>query len=229
MNSKKKLSEIKSFARGKVYEFIDVAGAEILNQLVLSNFTLHLDNYSYGDYGGNLISIKLKSTVEIEFEKLERDIQNLCYEKKLGLYPTVDEEAMELQFFNKALNSHIKTYQLMKKDERDRISAIINTIKEKDRFFISDCIHELKQLVTLSSCIHVSLANNLIDDEDGSVLDDIRIEGIIQKVKGDLITLDNAYFARVIYQINIDEDWQIKSIGNWGSDNLRDIRVEIIF
>jgi len=61
MKSEKKISQIKKFAKGKVAEFIAVAGVEVLDQLELASFTIHLNNYSYENQGSNLISFKFKN------------------------------------------------------------------------------------------------------------------------------------------------------------------------
>lgn len=227
MNSKKKLSQIKSFAKGKVYEFIDVAGEEILQQLVLSSFTLHLDNYSYNNHGSNLISIKFQDTVVGDVEQLQQDIETICYENKLALYPIVDEELMELQFFNKALNNHIRTYQLIKQDERQRIEVISDKIVSKKKPDILYCIPELKELIYLSNDIHIRVVNRLNDEEDESIVyDEAYIDGYLKKINSQELIIDNTYYLGVVYNIDLIGNWEIVEIDNW-EGNLKDITIEI--
>ncbi|WCK55123.1 hypothetical protein PP175_03810 [Aneurinibacillus sp. Ricciae_BoGa-3] len=227
MNSKQKMSQIKRFAKGKIHEFIRVLPEHLKGNIDFSMATIHLQNYSYDSYGSNLISMKLAEHADIgDYDQFKCQLDYISYENKLGLYVSVDEESREIQFFNKALNNHIKTYQLMVHDEKRKIYSIIDQVKKAEDRRIQKHIPSIRQLLSLSKDIYLILFNVLKDDKDCG-LDTIEMEGILEKVTEDTIALDNANFAEVKSTLKISDGWEIEDIQLWASTE-NDVELELL-
>lgn len=227
MTSKQKLSQIKRFAKGKLNEFIRVLPEHIRQNIDFSTATVHLNNYSYDNYGYNLISLKLAEHADIEdYEEFQYVMDHSSYENQLGLYVSVDDESREVQLFNKALNNHIKTYQLMIHDEKREIYSIIQQIKKDEDCRVQKHLPSIRRLLSLSEDIYLILYNVLKDEEDCG-LDTIKIEGILEKVTEDTITLDNANFAKVKSTLTILDGWEIEDIELWARKE-NDVELELL-
>ncbi|MCI1693289.1 hypothetical protein [Aneurinibacillus aneurinilyticus] len=227
MTSKQKLSKIKRFVKGKVNEFMRLLPEHIKENIDFSKAAIHLNHYSYDNFGYNLISLKLSEHVDIkDYEQFEYMLDHISYENKLGLYVSVDDESREVQLFNKALNNHIKTYQLMVHDEKRKIYSIIQHIKKDEDCRVENHLSSIGRLLNLSEAIYLILYNVLKDDEDCG-LDSIEIEGILEKVTDDTITLNNANFAEVKSTLKISDGWEIENIELWARTE-KDVKLELL-
>lgn len=232
MNSNKKLSQIKSFVKGKVYEFIDVLDKDLLNNINLSHVTIYPRNYTYGNRGCNLFAMKLKPTMDIDFEKLEDELTEVCIVNKLGLYVSIDEDdegKMELQFFNKALNNHFKSYQLMLIDEREYIDFNIEQLLKSGSPLVRDNIAKLETLLSLSKSIYMELHNNLLlEDSKNLACNAIQVGGLLKSVNDKTVTLEDINISSVDHTIKINDDWEFVRIEHWGKNIPQEITVSIV-
>jgi hypothetical protein len=229
MESNKKLTQIKSFVKGKVYEFMYVVDEEILNNIDLSNVIIHLDNYSYDNYGCKLFSMKLKPTMNLDFETLENELTDICIANKLGLYVTAEEDdgESEILFFNKALNNHIKSYQLMLRDEREYIGRNIKQLLQSDSLLVKNNISKLITLTNLSNAIYMELkASRFIDEEDATK--SITISGMVEKIGNNTLTIKSIDFASILQSIDICDDWEIVTIEHRGKDMSPEVELSIV-
>ncbi|MDD3269066.1 MAG: hypothetical protein PHX14_07070 [Syntrophomonadaceae bacterium] len=232
MNSNKKLSQIKSFVKGKVYEFLDVLDKDLLNNINLSHVTIYPGNYTYGSRGRNLFAMKLKPTMDIDFEELEDELTEICIVNKLGLYVSIDEDdegEMELQFFNKAVNNHFKSYQLMLIDEREYIDFNIEQLLKSRSPLVRDNIAKLETLLSLSKSIYMELHNNLLlEDSKDLACDAIQVGGLLKSVNYKTVTLEDINIPSVDHTIKINDDWKFVRIEHWGKNIPQEITVSIV-
>ncbi|MFZ2539796.1 MAG: hypothetical protein WAX04_13015 [Oscillospiraceae bacterium] len=232
MNSNKKLSQIKSFVKGKVYEFLNVLDKDLLNNICLSHVTIYQGNYTYSNCGRNLFAMKLKPTIDIDLEKLEDELTEICMVNKLGLYVSIDEDdegEMELQFFNKALNNHFKSYQLMLIDEREYIYFNIKQLLKSSSLLVRGNIAKLDTLLSLSKSIYMELHNNLLlEDSKDLACDAIQVGGLLKSVNDKTVTLEDINIPSVDHTIKINDDWEIVRIEHWGKNIPQEITVSIV-
>lgn len=213
MNSKQKLSQVKSFAKSKVKEFRQVIPADMNDIIDWSTVTLHMNNYSYHNNGMNLISVIYNCTA-ISEDKLEQALEKLSINNRLGIYVTVDEEISEIYFFNKALNNHIKTFQLITHDEDKFVQKWRKQLEFIDSKGLSDTLSLLKELKFTSNDVFVQLTN-IYFDQDGDVIDCINVEGIIKKVTDKEVVLESVNGAEFETVVKVSENWALTTIEHW--------------
>ena len=176
--------------------------------------------------------MKLKPTMDIDFEKLEDELTEICIVNKLGLYVSIDEDdegEMELQFFNKALNNHFKSYQLMLIDEREYTDFNIEQLFKSDSPLVRDSIVKLETLLSLSKSIYMELHNNLLlEDNKDLACDAIQVGGLLKSVNDKTVTLEDINIPSVDHTIGISDDWEIVRIEHWGKNIPQEITVSIV-
>lgn len=213
MNSKQKLSQVKSFAKSKVKEFRQIIPADINEIIDWSTTTLHMNNYSYGNHGMDLISVVYDETA-LPSDTLQHSLEKLSINHRLGIYVTVDDEMRQIYFFNKALNNHIKTYHLIAYDENEFVQKWSDRLPHMESKKLSDTLSLLKELKYTSDDVFVQLSNDSVD-EHGTYEDYIHVEGILKRVNGKEVVLNYVGEPNFKTVVKVSENWSLTCIEHW--------------
>lgn len=213
MNSKQKLSQVKSLAKSKVKEFRKVIPSDLNEIIDWSTVTLHMNNYSYGNYGIDLISVVYDEKV-ISSDQLQHELEQISINHRLGIYVTVDDEMSQINFFNKALNNHIKTNHLIARDEDKFVQNWSRKLPYMESRNLSDTLSLLKEFKFTSDDVYVQLTNSYTD-EDGDAIDYFHVEGIIKKVTDKEVVLESVNGADFETVVKVSENWSLTCVEHW--------------
>lgn len=214
MNSKQKLSQVKSFAKSKVKEFRQTLPNEINEMIDWSTATLHMENYSYGNYGIQLISVIYDENAVSDPQQLQDQLENISIHNHLGMYVTVDEEMGQIYFFNKALNNHIRVFHLMTYDEDKFVQKWMKQLPYMESKKLLDVLSLLKELKYTRDDVFIQLTNDF-NDENGEYKDYITVEGILKRVNDKEIVLESVGDAKYETVVKVSENWKLCEMDHW--------------
>lgn len=224
MKSKKKLSQVKSFAISKVREFREAIPAELNEIIDWSTVTLHMKNYTYDTFGTCLISV-VYDCGAMPSEKLESQLEDISINNHIGMYVTVDEEMSQIYFFNKALNNHIRIFHLMTYDEDRFVRKCKKRLPHIESKLLSETRYMLEELKWTSDDVFIQLTNNL-SDEFGEYEDYISLEGILKRINDKEFVLESDNDAKYENVVKISENWKLCDIDHW-QRKYEDIEIEL--
>lgn len=224
MKSKKKLSQVKSFAKSKVKECREAIPAELNEIIDWSTVTLHMKNYTHDTYGTCLISV-VYDFEAMDAQQLESKLEDISINNHIGMYVTVDEEMCQIYFFNKALNNHIRIFHLMAYEEDEFVRKCAKRLPHIQSKLLSDTRLMLEELKWTSDDVFVQLTNDLTD-EFGKCEDYISLEGILKKVNDKEIVLESVCDAEYETIVKISENWKLCDIKHL-QRKYEDIEIEL--